>query len=261
MSRNLSIYDKKLEDSRPAVGLIPARAGSKRVPDKNITIVKGHPLLAYTIASALESKMFERVIVSTDSELYAEIAVHYGAEVPLLRPNYLALDHSTDFEWVEHLLTERPGLVRDFVVFSILRPTSPLRSASTIIRAFHEFYSEEGFDSLRAVEPCSQHPGKMWCIRGGLLVPILPVQPSGTEWFSSPTQTLPEVWIQNASLEISYVRCVTEDKSISGNKIKAFKTDLSERVDINYDRDFNELQQRVLAEPDLLPVVPQRPFF
>jgi N-acylneuraminate cytidylyltransferase len=76
------------------VALIPARAGSKRVPDKNIRPLAGHPVIAYTIAAALESGVFADVIISTDSEHYAEIAQYYGAEVPFLRPPELAGDVS-----------------------------------------------------------------------------------------------------------------------------------------------------------------------
>jgi N-acylneuraminate cytidylyltransferase len=74
------------------VGLIPARTGSKRVPDKNIRPLAGHPVMAYTIAAALESDVFSDIIISTDSEQYAEIARHYGAEVPFLRPAEIAGD-------------------------------------------------------------------------------------------------------------------------------------------------------------------------
>ena len=86
------------------VALIPARAGSKRVPDKNIRPLAGHPLMAYTIEAALESGIFADVIVSTDSERYAEIARYYGAEVPFLRPPELAGDVSPDIEWIEYTL-------------------------------------------------------------------------------------------------------------------------------------------------------------
>ena len=86
------------------VALVPARAGSKRVPDKNIRPLSGHPVIAYTIAAALDSKIFTDVIVSTDSELYAEIVKYYGAEVPFLRPPELAGDQSPDIEWLEYTL-------------------------------------------------------------------------------------------------------------------------------------------------------------
>ena len=87
-----------------AVALIPARHGSKRVPGKNVRPLAGHPMLAYTIAPAIESGVFESVIVSTDSEETAAIARHYGAEVPFLRPAAFAGDTSPDIEWVEHTL-------------------------------------------------------------------------------------------------------------------------------------------------------------
>jgi len=69
------------------IGLIPARSGSKRVANKNTMLIGGHPLLAYAISAAIDSGVFDRVVVSTDSPEYAAIAKHYGAEVPNLRPS------------------------------------------------------------------------------------------------------------------------------------------------------------------------------
>ena len=220
------------------VGLIPARAGSKRVPNKNVLQLQGHPLLAYTISAALDSGVFEKVIVSTDSDVYAQIALHYGAEVPFLRPNSLAQDSSADIGWVAHSLENLALIGFEFEIFSILRPTSPFRNASTIRRAYEEFSSRTDIDSIRAVELCSQHPGKMWRIKGDHLIPLLSVQPDGLDWFSSPTQSLPEVWVQNASLEIAFSRCVLESESISGNRIAPFRTVFPEGIDINSEFDF-----------------------
>jgi N-acylneuraminate cytidylyltransferase len=220
------------------VGLIPARAGSKRVPKKNVLQLQGHPLLAYTISAALDSGVFEKVIVSTDSDEYAQIALHYGAEVPFLRPNSLAQDSSADIGWVAHALESLALIGDEFEIFSILRPTSPFRKASTIRRAYEAFSSRTDIDSIRAVELCSQHPGKMWRIKGDHLIPLLSVQPDGLDWFSSPTQSLPEVWVQNASLEIAFSRCVLESESISGNRIAPFKTVFPEGIDINSEFDF-----------------------
>lgn len=217
-------------------------------------------MIAYSIASAIESGMFERIVVSTDSDHYANVASYYGAEVPFMRPRDFAQDESCDIEWVSHALRELHESGQEFEIFAILRPTSPLRTASTIRRAFVEFLSCESYDSLRAVEPCSQHPGKMWRVFGDLLIPVLPVQPSGVDWFSSPTQTLPKVWVQNASLEIAYTRCVTELQSISGNRIRAFKTEGVEGFDLNSERDLLELRELVRLRPELLPEVSQQPF-
>jgi N-acylneuraminate cytidylyltransferase len=208
------------------------------VPNKNVLRLHGHPLLAYTISAALDSGVFEKVIVSTDSDEYAQIALHYGAEVPFLRPNSLAQDSSADIGWVAHALENLALIGYEFEIFSILRPTSPFRNASTIRRAYEEFSSRTDIDSIRAVELCSQHPGKMWRIKGDHLVPLLSVQPDGLDWFSSPTQSLPEVWVQNASLEIAFSRCVLESESISGNRIAPFKTVFPEGIDINSEFDF-----------------------
>jgi N-acylneuraminate cytidylyltransferase len=208
------------------------------VPNKNVLQLQGHPLLAYTISAALDSGVFEKVIVSTDSDEYAQIALHYGAEVPFLRPNSLAQDSSADIGWVAHALENLALIGYEFEIFSILRPTSPFRNASTIRRAYEEFSSRTDIDSIRAVELCSQHPGKMWRIKGDHLVPLLSVQPDGLDWFSSPTQSLPEVWVQNASLEIAFSRCVLESESISGNRIAPFKTVFPEGIDINSEFDF-----------------------
>ena len=111
------------------VALIPARQGSKRVPGKNVRRLQGHPMLAYSIASALDSGVFERVIVSTDAEEVAEVARHYGAEVPFLRPPALASDVSPDIEWLDYTLRELRDRGQVWDAFSLLRPTSPFRTA------------------------------------------------------------------------------------------------------------------------------------
>ena len=143
------------------VAMIPARAGSTRVRDKNIRPLAGHPAIAYSIVAAKQSGVFDSVIVSTDSAEYAEIARYYGAEVPFLRSSEIAGAKSPDIEWVEDALNRLEAAGRPFDVFSILRPTSPFRLPETIQRAWKMFTEAEGIDSLRAVEKCSQHPGKM----------------------------------------------------------------------------------------------------
>ncbi len=154
------------------VALIPARSGSKRVPDKNIRLLAGHPLIAYSISAALQSGVFAAVIVSTDSERYAEVARNYGAEVPFMRPAEYSGDTSPDIEWVEYTLRRLAAEGRRYDCFSILRPTSPFRLPETIQRAWAEFCAETGVDSLRAVEKCSQHPAKMWVVRGRRMLPL-----------------------------------------------------------------------------------------
>ena len=239
------------------VGLIPARAGSKRVPDKNIRPLAGHPVIAYTIAAALESDVFSDVIVSTDSEKYAEMARYYGAEVPFLRPAELAGDVSPDIEWLEYTLRELEKDGRKYDCFSILRPTSPFRLPETIQRAWQAFLNADGVDSLRAVEKCQQHPGKMWVVRGDRMMPLLPLSPPEQPWHSSQYQSLPEVYVQNASLEIAWTRVVTEQQTIAGTVLMPFITKDYEGFDVNSPYDW-ELAENLAARgqvelPDITP--------
>jgi N-acylneuraminate cytidylyltransferase len=246
--------------STSAVAFIPARLGSKRVPGKNVRALAGHPMIAYTIAPALESGVFSSVIVSTDSEDIAAIARHYGAEVPFLRPAAFAGDTSPDIEWLEHALTEFRARGRSWDAFSILRPTSPFRTAATIRRAWDTFAAQAGVDSLRAVEKCTQHPGKMWVIRGERLLPLMPFGLAEQPWHSTPYQALPVVYVQNASLEIAWTRVVFERRTIAGDTLVPFVTEGHEGFDINDPYDWM-VAERLLADGSAtLAPVPQQPF-
>jgi len=241
------------------VALIPARSGSKRVPDKNVKPLAGHPLIAYSISAAIESAVFSAVMVSTDSSLYADIARHYGAEVPFLRPKELAGDLSPDIEWVEYTLKRLQDQGHTFDCFSILRPTSPFRTAQTIQRAWREFLQADGIDSLRAVEKCSQHPGKMWVIRGKRMVPLLPLSPPERPWHSCQYQSLPEVYVQNASLEIAWCRVVAETGAIAGHVLAPFLTEGIEGYDVNRPHDWRLAEELVRSGEATLPRVLQSP--
>ena len=242
------------------VALIPARAGSKRVPDKNIRRLAGHPLIAYSIAAALQSKIFKAVIVSTDSDRYADIARHYGAEVPFLRPAEIAGDTSPDIDWVAYTLDRLRKDGQEFDCFSILRPTSPFRLPETIQRAWDEFLAQEGVDSLRAVEKCQQHPGKMWIVRGNRMMPLLSMGPAEQPWHSSQYPSLPEVYVQNASLEIAKTRVVFKEKTIAGNVLMPFFTKDYEGFDVNSDYDWNLAEHLVKIAQAKLPAISQSPY-
>jgi len=239
------------------VALIPARAGSKRVPDKNIRTLAGHPVIAYTIAAALGSGIFRDVIVSTDSEHYAAIVKYYGAEVPFLRPESLAGDQSPDIEWLAYTLERLAEAGRRYDCFSILRPTSPFRLPQTIKRAWEEFTTQTGVDSLRAVEKCSQHPGKMWVVRGRRMTPLLPLGPPEQPWHSSQYPSLPEIYVQNASLEIAWSRVVLEDHTIAGNVIMPFFTTDYEGFDVNNEYDWQLAEHLVQKGDARLPHISQ----
>lgn len=242
------------------VALIPARAGSKRVPGKNIKLLAGHPVIAYTIAAALQSGVFASVIVSTDSPTYAAIAQYYGAEVPFLRPVEFAGDLSPDIEWVKYMLQRLRDDGRTYDCFSILRPTSPFRQPETIRSAWQAFLAENGVDSLRAVEKCKQHPGKMWVVHGQRMTPLLPLGPAEQPWHSSQYQVLPTVYVQNACLEIAWSRVVFDGRTIAGNVLMPFLTQGYEGFDINQPYDWSLAEELVHTGQAALPDVTQPPY-
>jgi transketolase len=238
--------------------LIPARSGSVRIPDKNIKKLGEHPLLAYTITSALRSQIFSSVIVSTDSAEYAEIARYYGAEVPFLRPKDLAGEKSPDFEWVKFTLEKLREMGRKFEFFSILRPTSPFRKPETIQRAWETFQEAKGADSIRAVEKCKQHPGKMWRIEGDRMKPLLTSPAKGTPWHSCQYASLPEIFVQNASLEIARAKVVFDGGTISGSEVTPFFTRGNEGFDINRPEDW-WLAEHLLSTGQEKLIEPEKP--
>lgn len=229
------------------VALIPARAGSVRVPGKNVRELAGHPLLAYSIAAARESELFDAVVVSTDSEQIAAVARRYGAAVPGLRPPELATSTSADIDWVEHVL----GLVADFDAFSILRPTSPFRRGATIRRAWEQFTALPDADSLRAVRPVREHPGKMWRVEGQLMVPLLEQAPGEVPTHSRQTAALPTVHVQDSSLEIAWTRIVAQ-REIAGRRVVPFLTEGAEGFSIDYPEDWAGAERIAAEDPSQL---------
>jgi CMP-N,N'-diacetyllegionaminic acid synthase len=225
-----------------SVAFIPARSGSKRVANKNIKTLAGHPMLAYSIRSAIDSGVFDAVICATDSHQYAEIANHYGAEVPFLRPAKISGDKSPDIDWVAWMLKQLMRNDRNYHIFSILRPTNPFRLPETIQRAWELFSKDPKADSLRAVEKCKQHPGKMWVLRGQRMLPLMPFSNTDAPWHSSQYAALPDVYVQEASLEIAWSRVALEQNTIAGEVIIPFINQGLEGFDIN------EPQDWVLAE-------------
>lgn len=240
----------------PAVALIPARAGSERVPGKNVRELAGHPLIAYTIAAARDAAVFEAVVVSTDSPEIASVAEQYGADVPGLRPAEMATSTSPDIEWVRHSIANLRSEGREPEVFSLLRPTSPFRGAETIRCAFERLVSlGERADSLRAVKLCREHPGKMWVLDGDLMRPLLD-QPSGVPYHSRQYQSLPEIYVQTSSLEMAWTRALAEHDSIAGERVAPFLTSEAEGFSIDYPDDWRRAEEMAAAGVASLPAVP-----
>lgn len=125
------------------IAIIPARSGSKGLINKNALMLIDKPLLAYTIEAALQSEMFDKVIVTTDSKQYGAIAEAYGADF-LLRPTELATDNASSFEFINHALS----IYTDYDNFVLLQPTSPFRDSRHIIEAIKLYQSTEKYQCV-----------------------------------------------------------------------------------------------------------------
>lgn len=205
---------------KEVLAIIPARGGSKGLPNKNILPLLGHPLIAYSIKAAQDAKLITRVMVSTDSQAIADVALKYGADVPFLRPAEFAQDLSTDLEVFVHALNwlkENENYSPDLVVQ--LRPTSPIRKADLIDECITKL-TESDAESLRIVTPSPITPYKMWRIEdeNQPMIPLLSVE--GTdEPFNEPRQRLPKTFWQIGTLDVIRPEVILEKNSMSGKKI------------------------------------------
>ena len=207
---------------REILALIPARGGSKGLPRKNVLPLAGKPLIAHTIATALDSSTITRTIVSTDDEEIAEAARAHGAEVPFVRPTELAADESLDLEVFQHALAwlaREEGFEPELVVH--LRPTNPIRRTERVDEAVRAMLADPQADSLRSVSVPVQTPYKMWRREGAYLVPLVEVV-GVRDAHSRPRQSLPEVWWQNGYVDVIRPRTVLELASMSGERVLPF---------------------------------------
>jgi CMP-N,N'-diacetyllegionaminic acid synthase len=237
-----------------AIALTGARAGSERVPGKNIRPLAGHPLLAYAIATAQQAGVFERVLVSTDSEEIATVARHYGADVPFLRPAEYATATSPDIEWIAWTL-ER--LSERYDVFAIVRATNPFRGPDAIRRGLEQLVATPEADSVRAVELVKQHPGKMWTLAedGRTMAPLLDQSHLPVAWHAGQYQALPRVYVQNSALEIAWTRVVTETGTREGRVLAPFLTQGYEGFNVDDEDDWQRAEALVARGQATLPAV------
>ena len=245
--RVFSMQNEDDKSNRKILAVIPARSGSKSVVDKNIRLIDGKPMLAYSIEHALQSKYVNRVIVSTDSEKYAEIAKQYGAEVPFLRPAEYATDTALDYDVFLHALTfleKQEQYIPELVVQ--LRPTYPIRKVSDIDRMIERMLQDESIDSMRCVAPAQEIPYKMWFCKEdevdsrGFTI-LSPVMTDITECYNMPRQQLPKVCYQNACIDVIRTSVITKQHSMSGQKIAGYQ--MTENFDIDTEAEFKKAEE------------------
>jgi CMP-N,N'-diacetyllegionaminic acid synthase len=234
------------------VALIPARAGSERVRDKNVRPLRGHPLLAYAVAAARGADVFDRVVCSTDSGKIAEVAQRYRAETPFLRPKELATATSPDIEWIKHALDQ---LDEHYDLFAIVRATNPFRGPDVLRRGLEQLLATPEADSIRAVELVKQHPGKMWVLEGKAMRPLLDQTHLEIAWHAGQYQALPEIYVQNSALEIAWTRVVSQTGTREGRVVAPFLTDGYEGFNIDDEDDWDRARRLLDAGEAELPDV------
>ncbi len=220
--------------------IIPARGGSKSVPQKNIKELAGKPLIAWILGAVQNAGNAGRIIVSTDSQEIADVAKAYGAEVPFLRPSEISQDLSTDLEFVHHALDffeKTEGWVPEAVArFS---PVTPLVQPATIAATIDLLVANPDIHSVRPLSRLSHHPNKAWRTEGEFMVPAFSKEVTGfDEPYNLPRQLFPEMYAHLGAAGVAWTKTFRELNSTSGTILKYVTMDEVDAFDINHPADF-----------------------
>ncbi len=235
------------------LALIPARSGSKGVPDKNVRPLGGQPLIAWSIAAATRSQTIDRVIVSTDSDAYGRIAIKHGAEVPFLRPSELAADGSRDLEFILHALDwlDDRGEEPDLIVH--LRPTTPFRTPTHLDAAVEMMATGSTSTGLhptavRSVHEMSTTAYKSMEIDGGILRQI-GAGTTALDRANDPRQDFPVTYLANGYVDVLSTNFIRGNGLLHGDRVVPFVTGLALEVDVA--TDFDLLEYHLELNPGL----------
>lgn len=215
------------------VAVIPARGGSKGIPQKNMRPIYGKPLIAYSIEAALRSRTLSKTIVSTDDKTIARTARDYGAEVPFIRPHHLATDTAATLSVLQHAITylaEHQDYLADIVV--CLQPTSPLRSAADIDAAV-ELCLDSGADSVVSLCQAKHHPYWMKKIVDGRVYPLM----NENENHYTRRQDLPPAYHLNGALYVTRTNVLLEENCMLGKYTVPYIMPPERSIDIDTPND------------------------
>lgn len=215
------------------LALIPARGGSKGLPGKNIKVLAGKPLLAWSIRQARECPFVDRVIVSTDSRKIAGVARRYGADVPFLRPRHLATDRAKTMGAILHALDwlEQNGERYDLLL--LLQPTSPLRASRDIAGVLRTFFARKAAAVVSVTR--AEHP-PLWTNtlpRDGCMKNFLRPEILGKN-----RQELPVFYRLNGAVYLADVRYLKKTRTFFGKKTFAYVMPPERSTDIDTETDF-----------------------
>lgn len=209
------------------VAIITARGGSKGLPRKNVLDLAGKPLIAHTIQAALESKIFDKVVVTTDDTEIKEVSLQYGAEV-IERPEYLATDSASSLDVIVHALEAlKENGKNQYTHFVLLQPTSPLRTATHIKEAWNKYLKEDA-NSLVSVMEVEHPPQKMLLEKNGEITPL-------TKWedLTKPRQSLPKAYLPNGAIYINKIEDFLKSKNIFEEPLSIYLMNQECSIDID----------------------------
>lgn len=221
------------------LGVVGARSGSRSIPHKNIQLLCGKPLMAWIIEAAKASKYVSRLILSTDSQEYAEVGKKYGAEIPFLRPTELAKDSVPDFDFLYHAATwmrDNAGFQADIILR--LPPTTPLCKPESIDACIELLINNPEANSSRTVTIASKHPYKLWRTEGKYLKPFLSEEYTGLkDAHNLPRQSFPAAFSHVDVIALRWDTLVNK-KAMAGDKILFHEIPRSDAIDIDTEIDF-----------------------
>jgi len=226
------------------ISLIPARKGSKGIPQKNIKLFKNEPLIVHSIKLSNQSSYISDTIVTTDCEDIANICKKNLANVPFLRPSDISGDLSLDSEFIEHYINWAitQNKLPDLIVQ--LRPTYPNRTLSNLNKMIEIMIKNPDYTSLRTVIEITKSPYKMYRNIDNVLVPLFEEVDGIKEPYNNCRQNLPEIYLHNGYIDIIRVSSYLKDKSITGKKIYPYIMNKEEVDDIDNIEDWEKAEKK-----------------
>lgn len=227
------------------LGLIPAREGSKGIPEKNLKPLKGIPVINYSINIGLQSKLIDTVLVSTDSEKIAQLSREAGASVPFIRPSHLASDKSPTIDTVIHALKYLEDRSENYDAVCILQPTVPFRILEEVDQSILKFI-ESGADSLVSVREVPHKYNPHWCFEEDSNADHLKIA-TGERQIIPRRQSLPKAYYRDGSIYLTLTDTILKGKSLYGNKITYFENTQSPDINIDTQTDWLQAENYIKA--------------
>jgi CMP-N-acetylneuraminic acid synthetase len=218
--------------------LIPARSGSKSIPNKNTTLLSGEPLLSWTAKVAIDSNLSRNIVLSTDSNKIAQLGKEIGLTVPFIRPKDLARDRTLQLDVIKHAVAElSENFNMKFNTIMLLQPTSPFRTRESIVKSY-DYFCKYNADTLITISDISKYaPSTKYLAARSLLPDLFQLELSSDEKQKHKRGTLRQdferIWWRNGSIYIFNTATLINSNSLYGGKTIGMPTNSVESINID----------------------------